>query len=230
MIITSCSGGGDDPDTSNPGTDPDPGSTVNKAPNSPVLIGPTDNQLCISNNLEFDWSNSIDPDGDAVKYTMEVSKNAEFTQITHSFSNLSTPTKTISLEKGVAYYWRVKAVDSKNASSSFSSVFNFYTEGFGKENHLPSSPTLIQPALNITTQGTSASLVWGATDADGDALTFDVVLDTSNPPTASIVTNHPEKSYIASSLTSGTTYYWKVITKDSHGGIAVGQVWSFKTE
>lgn len=224
-MITSCSGG-DEPVVSNPGTS----SSPNNAPNAPVLTGPIDNQLCINNNLEFDWSNSIDPDGDAVRYTLEVSKNSEFTQVTHRFSNLFTPTKTILLEKGVAYYWRVKAVDGKNANSSFSSIFKFYTEGFGKENHLPFSPTLIQPLLNVITQGSSVSLVWGAADVDGDELTFDVFLDTNNPPTTSIVKNHSVKSYTASSLTSGTTYYWKVVTKDDHGGIAVGQVWSFKTE
>ncbi|TGV04174.1 fibronectin type III domain-containing protein [Flavivirga rizhaonensis] len=227
IAIVSCSGGGDDPA---PNPDPDPDPSGNKVPTTPTLTDPTDNLLCIDNNLVFNWEASTDPDGDAVKYTIEISKNIEFTQITHSFSNLTSTTKTVLLDKAVAYYWRVKANDSKNASSEFSSIFQLYTEGIGEENHLPFSPKLIQPSLGSTTQGNSVSLSWGATDVDNDALVFDVYLDTNNPPVTTAVTSHTEKSYVASSLAANTTYYWKVVAKDDKGGVTLGQIWSFKTE
>lgn len=227
-MIFSCGGGGDE--DSPIVLPPDPNPIENKAPSIPTLSEPTDNLLCIDNNLAFKWNTSTDPEGDAVKYVMEIATDNQFSQITNSYTNLTTNTKTALLTRDTAYYWRVKAVDSKNASSAYSSVFKFYTEGYGVENHLPFSPTLIGPELDDVTQGTSASLIWGATDVDNDALTFDVYLDTANPPNTIIATNHPQKTITAASLLATTTYYWKVVSKDDKGGVSVGQIWSFKTE
>ncbi len=228
-LMFACGGGGSDAPNPGPDPDPDPGPTSNNAPTTPVLSAPENNLLCIDNNLEFSWSASTDADEDAIKYTIEVSLNAEFTQITHSVNNLTTTSRTILLERDKAYYWRVKANDSKNASSDFSSVFQLYTEGFGEENHLPFAPLLLKPEMNGTVQGTSASLMWGATDVDGDSLTFDIYLDTNPSPTTLVVSDHPSKDYVASSLTAATTYYWKVVAKDGKGGITIGQVWSLTT-
>ncbi len=227
IFITACGGGGDTP---NPDSDSDSDPVNNNnVPTIPVLAAPTNNLLCIDNNLEFSWSASTDADNDAIKYTIEVSLDTEFTQITHSVNNLTTTNRTILLERDLAYYWRVKASDSKNASSDFSSVFQLYTEGFGEENHLPFAPSLLKPEMGGTVQGTSTSLMWGATDVDGDSLTFDVYLGTDPDPSTLVVSDHPSKDYVASSLTATTTYYWKVVAKDGKGGITIGQVWSFTT-
>ncbi len=226
IMATACGGGGDAPGE-NP--DPDPGSE-NNAPTTPVLGAPANNLLCIDNTLEFTWDASSDADGDAIKYTIEVSLNVDFTQVTHSINNITDTKRTIDLEKDKAYYWRVRANDSKNAASEFSSVFQFYTEGFGEENHLPFAPSLFKPNLGGTVQGNSVSLMWGATDVDGDSLTFDIYLDTNMSPTTLIVNNHPGKDYAVSSLAAGTTYYWKIVAKDGRGGETVGQIWSFTTQ
>ncbi|NMH88363.1 fibronectin type III domain-containing protein [Flavivirga algicola] len=228
ILVTACGGGSDAP---GPGPDPgpDPGPTGNNAPTVPVLSAPENNLLCIDNNLEFSWSASSDAEEDAIKYTIEVSLDAAFTQITHSVNNITATSRTILLDRDQAYYWRVRASDSKNASSDFSSAFQLYTEGFGEENHLPFAPSLQKPEMDGTVQGTSASLMWGATDVDGDSLTFDIYLDTDPSPTTKVVADHPSKDYVASSLAAATTYYWKVVAKDGKGGITIGQVWSFTT-
>ncbi len=227
-LMAACGGGSDAPNP-DPGPDPDPEPTGNNAPTVPVLSAPENNLLCIDNNLEFSWSASTDAEEDTIKYTIEVSLNSEFTEITHSVNNLTATSRAILLDRDQAYYWRVKASDSKNASSDFSSVFQLYTEGFGEENHLPFAPSLLKPEIGSTVQGNSASLMWGATDVDGDSLTFDIYLDTDPLPTTLVVSDHPSKDYVASSLTAATTYYWKVVAKDGKGGIAIGQVWSFTT-
>jgi hypothetical protein len=229
-FLLSCSGDGDDPIV-----DPDPGTggggvEVNKAPSAPELIDPTNNKLCIDNNLVFAWSASTDPEGDAVKYALEVSKNIEFTQITHSFTNLTSLSKTVLLDRSQAYYWRVKSTDSKNKSSDFSSVFQFYTEGYGVENHLPFSPSLVLPSLSAKVESNGLELIWGATDVDGDALSFDVYMDITSNPTTAIATNQSSKTLLVNGLASGTTYYWKVVAKDGKGGVSKGQVWNFTTE
>jgi hypothetical protein len=223
FFIWSCGGsGGDDP------TPPTP--TENKAPSAPSLTEPTNNLLCIDNNVSFKWTASTDPEGDVITYKIELSKNSQFSPITNTITNSSTAT-AFTLEKGVAYYWRVKATDSKNASSSYSSTFQFYTEGEGTINHLPFAPELIKPALNLVIQETETVLEWNATDVDtDDTLTYDVYFDTINPPTTKVSDeNYTSKTYTAS-LNPSTTYYWKVDVKDSNGGVTKGQVWTFKTD
>ncbi|MBL4939269.1 MAG: hypothetical protein JKY16_03165 [Lutibacter sp.] len=179
--------------------------------------------------VDFQWNNSTDPDGDVITYQIQVSKDNQFNQIAQTLLGSQT-NQSISLEKGVAYYWSVKAIDRKSASSSYSSVFNFYTEGTGETNHIPFSPELIQPALNSVLQTATATLSWNASDVDtSDALTFDVYFGTANLPTEIIGNNQTSKT-LNVNLVSSTNYYLKVVVKDNNGGETIGQVWNFKTD
>ncbi|SDY02963.1 SusE outer membrane protein [Lutibacter oricola] len=217
------SGGGDTPPTPEP--------EENNAPSSPSLTQPANNLLCIDNNLTFQWGAATDPDGDAVKYLLEISTNNQFSSIEHSFSNLTGTSKSVTLDKGVAYYWRVKATDTENASSGYSSTYQFYTEGVGIVNHLPFSPELISPVLNsVVTTAATTSLEWNASDADtADTLAYDVYFGTDNPPATVVSADQAEKTYTAT-IAGTTTYYWKVVVKDDKGGATIGQVWKFTTD
>lgn len=220
IVFWSCGGGGDTPAP----------PAENKVPTTPSLVSPTNGKLCIDNSVSFQWNTATDPDGDVITYQIQVAKDNQFSQIAHSLNESST-TKTISLEKGIAYYWRVKATDSKSLSSSYSSVFNFYTEGTGETNHVPFSPELVKPVLNAIVQTTTATLEWTANDADAtDVLTFDVFFGTVNPPTTKIGNNQTTKTLNTPNLVSSTNYYWKVLVKDGKGGETIGQVWNFKTD
>ena len=223
FMLFSCGGSGGDTPTTPPPT------TVNNAPTIPTLVYPTNNLLCIDNVLDFDWNASTDPDGDAIAYQVQVAKDAVFSQLIHTVTESST-LRSLSLEKGIAYYWRVKATDSKNLSSSYSSVNQFYTEGDGELNHLPFSPILVAPDLNSTIQTTSTTLSWTADDVDtSDTLIYDVYFETGDTPTAQVATNQVETT-LSVDLVSGQTYSWKVVVKDGQGGQTIGQVWNFKTD
>ena len=218
--LGACGGGGDDPT---------PPPVVNSAPTVPTLTYPTNNLLCIDNVLNFQWNASTDSQGDPINYHIEVSKNTQFSPLTHNVTSTTT-SKSITLEKGIAYYWRVKATDNKNASSNYSTTFSFYTEGVGITNHLPFSPVLVSPALNSVQTGTSVTLQWTASDVDANnTLTYDVYFGTANPPT--IVTSaNQSASTLTKTVAASTTYYWKVVVKDGKGGQTIGQVWSFTTD
>jgi len=220
-LLWSCGGGGTDTPTS-------PTTTVNNAPTVPILVYPTNNLLCIDNVLDFDWNASTDSDEDVITYQVQVSKDVGFTQIAHAVTESST-LKTLSLEKGIAYYWRVKAMDSKNLSSAYSSTNQFYTEGEGESNHLPFSPSIVTPSSNEVIQTTSATLQWDASDVDNDSLTFDVYFDAINPPTTKVSENQTTKTFNVS-LESSKGYYWKVVVKDGQGGVTIGQIWNFTTD
>jgi len=219
--LWSCGGGG--------GDTPPPPPPANKAPTTPTLVYPTNNLLCINNVLDFNWNAATDPEGDAITYQVQVATDANFTQIVHTVSETTT-VRTLSLEKGIAYYWRVRATDSKNLSSSYSSTNQFYTEGNGISNYLPFSPVLVSPTLNSTETGTTTTLQWTASDVDtSDVLTYDVYFDTVNPPVA-MESSNVTTNTINVSLTASTNYYWKVVVKDDKGGQTIGQIWSFVTD
>ncbi|WP_299547272.1 SusE domain-containing protein [Seonamhaeicola sp.] len=224
ILIASCSsgGGGGDDDPVDPPKENQPPSAVES------LTYPTNNLLCTTNVLEFKWAAATDPDGDAVSYVLEISKKNDFSAIEESIT-VSGTSRTVTLEKGVAYYWRVKAVDSKNASSAYSSTYQFYTEGEGETNHLPFSPELVAPQLDAALNTASTTLEWDASDVDNDPLTYDVYFDTNSDPTTKVGDNQSDKT-LSVNLSAATTYYWKVVVKDDKGGQAIGQVWSFTTD
>ena len=226
IIVWSCGGGGDDP---KPAPTPTPTPVENKAPSTPSQVYPTNNLLCIDNAINFQWNAAVDPDGDAISYLLEVAVNNQFSPVEHSLTVTGT-SKDLSLEKGIGYYWRVKAKDSKNLEGSYSSVYSFYTEGNPETNHLPFSPELVQPDLNSVVQNSTVTLKWTASDVDtSDTLTFDIFFGTENPPTTKKGDNQTTNS-LDFTVVASTNYYWKVVVKDDKGGEAIGQIWNFKTD
>lgn len=221
VSLWSCGGGGDEPT-------PPP---VNTAPTVPTLASPVNNLLCIDNVVNFQWNASTDAEGGVITYEIQVAKNNLFTPISHTQTSTTT-NKSITLEKGIAYYWRVKATDSKSAASNYSTAFSLYTEGVGVTNHLPFSPVLVSPALNSVQTAATVNLQWTASDVDtSDTLTYDVYFGTANPPTDPVVLLNPSAtSFETPTLAASTTYYWKVVVKDGKGGQTIGQVWSFTTD
>lgn len=221
ISLSSCGGsGGEDSPIPEP---------VNTKPSNPSNSKPINNLLCIDNLVTFEWSASSDAEGDVIKYQLQVATDNQFSQNIQTRDNLSVTSTQISLERGVAYYWRVKAIDSKNASSDYSSTFQFYTEGDGKLNYVPFLPSIVAPNLNEIVQTNSVKLEWTASDADGDSLMFDVYFGTENLPTA-IVAENISESNLTVDLVASTKYYWKVVVKDDKGGAAIGQIWNFKTD
>lgn len=223
-IFIGCSSGGDSGGDNNSGSEP----AVNNAPAVPSLVSPTNSLLCTDNTLEFKWNAATDLDGDAIRYKVEVSKNNSFSAIDKT-ATISATSTTFTLEKGVAYYWRVQAIDSKNKASDFSQVYSLYTEGVGVANHLPFAPELVNPVLSSTLASGSVSLEWIGSDTDGDPVKYDVYFDENNPPTTLVSENLTAQTFDVTT-SSGKTYFWKVVVKDDNGGETIGQIWKFSTE
>lgn len=215
-LFSSCSSGGDEGDAQTP-------------PTIPSLVYPTNNLVCIDNTVEFKWNASSDAQNDAITYQLDVATDNAFTKnvVTSTTTLLS---KSLSLEKGKFYYWRVKAIDSKNKAGKYTSVYTFFTENQGIVNHLPFIPEIKLPVLHSDVSGSSITLSWTAVDPDNDNLLYDVYLGTSNPPTQKVASDLSVASYTASSLISSTKYYWKVVVKDGKGGNTIGPVWDFNKQ
>ena len=219
-FLIACGGSGDDLESI--------AVVENKTPSIPVLMAPVNNLLCTDNTVTFNWGSSLDLDGDTINYTMQIATDNLFLQIVLD-TNIKETKTTFTLDKGKAYYWRVKATDSKNESSSFSSIFQFYTEGIASENHSPFSPVLVSPKLSSVLQTTTSTLEWTASDVDNDTLVFDIFFGTQNPPLQKLSATLSE-TILHVEVASSKEYFWKVVVKDSKGAQSIGQVWNFKTD
>lgn len=200
----------------------------NNIPTLPSLLAPENNLVCINNEVLLKWQASEDADGDEINYTIEISEDNEFIKINHSL-NTTNNAITVSLEKGKAYYWRVKATDKLNETKGYSGSFKFYTEGEAAQNYAPFLPELIAPALNSVVQSSTVLLKWSAVDANNDVLTYDVYFGQENPPLQK-VGNAQTAPELSVNVISSSTYYWKIVALDGKGGKTIGQVWSFKTD
>lgn len=201
---------------------------INVAPTLPTLVSPANNKLCVDKAVSFKWNASTDENNDPIVYLIEVAKDKDFTKILFTAKSAANY-QNFDLEKATAYYWRVKALDNKGLSSSYSATFSLYTIGEGITNYLPFLPDLISPELNALLSATSAQLKWSAKDVDvKDKLVYDVYFGTTNPP-VDLIGFNVETMSLDVAIVGAKEYFWKVVVKDDKGGATVGQIWRFRT-
>ena len=84
-------------------------------------------------------------------------------------------------------------------------------------NKPPETPNLISPKMNSVISGNSVALSWKPSkDPDGDQVIYDLYFGTSTD-LSPIATDLRGFSYRVKDLRANTTYYWKVVAKDSYG-------------
>lgn len=99
-------------------------------------------------------------------------------------------------------------------------------------NHLPFPPAIPYPPSNNGARGVvrDPTLGWlASTDLDpGDTVSYDVYLGTAaDPPLVSV--GQSSADYSPGLLERYTTYYWRVVARDSQGAETPGSRWSFTT-
>ena len=222
FLYVSCSSGGDSDDG-------DGTAGFESKPTAPSLVFPGQDQLCTTNTLNFEWLASTNEDGSSVIYTLEIAKDNQFSNkvVDEVLTNLS---KVVTLEKGFAYYWRVKARSTKSVESDYSPTSQFYTEEVPNSNHLPFAPSLVNPFLGQTLENgkTSVTLEWTASDVDKDPLTFDVYFGKDKESLSKVSENIEATTFQANLDATDTTYYWQVKVKDDKGAQVTGPLWHFK--
>jgi uncharacterized protein (TIGR02145 family) len=127
-----------------------------------------------------------------------------------------------SFHPAVNKYW-----DYKSRGLSVRCVKN---ESASSGNQPPVVPGNQVPANNASGISVTPSLTWQGSDPDGDPVTYDVYLDTSNPPAALVAGNLAATSFtVQEALQGSTDYYWKVVAKDNKGNTSQSPVWKFTT-
>lgn len=87
----------------------------------------------------------------------------------------------------------------------------------------PSAPSSPSPATGSTISTLTPALSWGASS---NATSYDVYFGSTSSP--ALVQNTTGLSYSPGTLAGSTTYFWKVVSKNS-GGTASSATWSFTT-
>ncbi|WP_052958651.1 fibronectin type III domain-containing protein [Maribacter thermophilus] len=134
--------------------------------------------------------------------------------------NTETP---IVLEKGTPYSWYVTG--KHNTSSE---VWTFYNEGNGIESFIPFPATALSPisGASISRTSTTVNLRWNAEDLDNDIVGYDLYFGESTDPEL-LISDIETSSYSGIPVTSGKTYYWQIVTRDSIGNESSSAIFSF---
>ncbi len=100
------------------------------------------------------------------------------------------------------------------------------TEVFGNAPNAPNTPN---PTNGESSVEYNRILEWDCSHPDGLALTYDVYLDTINPPVSLVATDVAVKEYDPGNYDALVTYYWRIVAKDLCGSSTSGPTWSFDT-
>ncbi|PUA27866.1 MAG: hypothetical protein B0W54_15170 [Cellvibrio sp. 79] len=142
-------------------------SHVNQAPGIPVLQNPVDGAVIATSSVTLEANPAIDPEGDTVKYHIQLFSDAALTQ---SLVNETTTMPTWQygpLIDKATYYWRMRAEDAEGKLSDWSEIETF-TINLPPVNVAPQL-SFILPSQNVTQNTGNLLIQWQDTDPDSAA-------------------------------------------------------------
>jgi hypothetical protein len=203
--------------------------SIPPAPEASVLVAPLKDEVCTAgkiisdteSTIEFKWSAAAN----AESYELTI-KNL----LTNSVSNQQTSTTSleVTLKRNTPYSWFITSKSSKSLTTASSPVWKFYNSGLGVISYPPYPAEIISPTLGQKLSATNGkiTLQWRGLDTDNDIANYDVYFGTTNTP-AILQSKLTESSLSNVSVNSATTYYWKVITRDTKGNTSDSGLYQF---
>jgi len=218
--LTSCPGGKDNPDDID----------MSGAPSAATLVFP-------DNNLECNEGTVVNDSQSKVTFQWQASANTSSYEL--SLKNLDTNSSTttnantneasITIERNTPYEWFVISKSDGTQATAKSDTWRFYNAGNGTINYAPFPASVVSPTRGQTVNASGAiNLEWQGNDVDNDLAEFEVLFGTNNDPTTSLGTT--SQSSMSASISSGQTYYWRVISKDEVGNTSQSEVFDFKVQ
>lgn len=189
---------------------------------------PENNSECITgtevsptqSKVTFQWSAAAN----AQTYFLYV-KNLN-TQTSLQYNAGTNLSYEVTLEKGTPYSWYVNA-NKPNGTTARSETWKFYNAGSGVTNYAPFPADAVYPVMSSTVHGPAIALQWDGSDLDNDIADYKVYMDTNaNPTTLAGTVTAETLTNVA--VSSGATYYWKVITTDNAGNVTASPIYQFK--
>jgi hypothetical protein len=225
VILAGC--GKKSSDNPNPG-----GGTTTPAPAKALLTSPAQNEVCTTGTVISDTKTSV-------SFTWNVSANTNSYDLiienlltnNTTTQNTSATTSTVTLLRNTPYSWYVVSKSAKTSATSQSDTWKFYVAGLGTISYAPFPASITSPTFGqeVTVASGMINLIWTGSDADNDIVGYDVYFDTNNSP--SLFKSGITDMFLNNvSVSSGKTYYWKVITKDSQGNTSDSGVYQFSVD
>ena len=211
-----------------------PEETIPVNPSAPNLISPANDETCLDgtsindsqSNVEFRWSSAAN----TISYELVVTNL--LTQSSQTYPASSNQT-TVALSKAEPYNWSVKSFGEVGSIPSESVQWKFYLAGDAIVNYAPFPSELISPqsGANITPDiNNLVTLIWNASDVDGDLSQFEIYLDESDASTLNTTLEYQsEEERIEVEVKNNTTYYWKIIAIDNNKNQSSSGVYAFRT-
>lgn len=198
------------------------------SPDKAVLSLPAQNAACTTGTvisatqsaITFSWGTAANTDS----YLIGV-KNL-LTQTIH-YKKATATQLTDTLLRNTPYSWFVVSKSKAVTDTAKSDVWKFYNAGPGTVAYAPFPADITSPTLNQNVTGTAVNLVWMGSSMDNDIVGYDVYFGTNATPPL-LQSNVTNMFLNGVAVASGTTYYWKIITRDLIGNISDSGVFSFK--
>jgi len=218
-IISGCGGGKNNT--------PQPPSPPAKA----VLTAPAQNGICITGTVVSGTQSSVTFMCNAANNT-DVYELVIKNLLTSTTSSQST-NKTqlaVTLLRNTPYSWYVKSISGQVSTTAQSDTWKFYNSGPGVAVYAPYPAEITAPIYGQIINAGTVSLTWTGSAVEGAKITgYDVYFGTTTTPALS-------KSNIIDSfvnnvaVTSGNTYYWRVVTKDENGNSSDSGLYQFSVK
>lgn len=206
-----------------------PPPPIDYTPAKTELLIPANNEACYSGDstsatqskVTFQWTAATN----AETYRLTF-KNLETGEVSTTVPISSTQVD-ISLLQNTPYSWFIVAKSSKTTANSKSDTWKFYNSGKATKSFAPFPAEIVYPLFDqaISAASGQIKLSWIGSDVDKDIDNYKVYFGTTkNPPLkqSDLVSNT-----LNVSVTSGTTYYWKVITKDKKNNTSDSGIYQF---
>lgn len=200
---------------------------VNVPPYAFNLLSPSNDDTVSTLQPTLSWEQATDPDPeDNVTYTLYYTLDPAFTTYDSVPGLVDTSYQLPILNDDALYYWKIVAIDKWEDSTWSNQAWQFNI--YYPEPPLPFS--LVYPPNNDSLNQTSVELKWrSTTDPDpGDFVVYDLYYDThSGFPSPTVVPDLADTTDTIS-VKDDSTYFWKVLAKDTNTSGRWSSVFKFK--
>ena len=192
------------------------------APSEPLALFPANNSTGVETAVTLRWTRSEGSTPIAYDVYFDTDPNPT-TLLTPEVGIEATAVNSPALQENTVYYWKVVARNRGGRTESntwkFTTLFTSVP---------PSAPIPYSPANGAAQLSVPVTLYWNASATGTSPIFYDVYLDTNPNPVTKIVDGTSALTTVCSALQTNTTYYWKVVARNSQGS-AQSTIWSFST-
>ncbi len=228
-LLTGCSKS--NPGSSSSGSGAPPATTPGAAAPSKVSLStPDQNDVCLSGTVVSDSLSTVSFSWTAGSNTTEYDltiKNLLSTQV--STQATSKTQLDVTLPRNTPFSWYIVSKSNATTATTQSDTWKFYNAGNGTVSYPPYPADILTPTYGqIFTNVTSAvNLTWkGSSVLSGTIINFDIYSGTTKTP--GLLKSNVTDSFLNNvSVSSGSTYYWKVTSRDNAGNTTDSELNTF---